>query len=90
MNPDLYDLYRHDGSRDPSPQKIFTEVDQLEELVFIRKQDTRIGLELRLEVIRTVVEVLEFMRVSGMCSSPAEQDQMHDNLKRILLTEEGR
>lgn len=81
MNPDFYDLFK---MPEPTPQKIFTEPDTLNELVIVRKQDVKLGIEYRTEMVQVVVDTLKFLKRSGMNGCQAEQDQMCDDLERIL------
>lgn len=83
MIPDLNSFYR---DPDPEPRKVIT--DWHEDLVVIKVGNCSLGIEANLEVLKVVIDVLEFVSEAQM--GGVERDQAVDDLSRVVLSMEGK
>jgi len=65
----------------PTPQRIFTELHELDNLVMVRKQDVRLGISL-LE-LDAAIEVLKWVVAAG--AMVQECEQVLDELERVKV-----
>ena len=79
--PDLNDFFPGEPEY---PKKVETEWH--EDLIVVKVDKYRLGIELDLPTLKTIVEVLEFTQML----SEIQRDQMSDDLARIVLSMEGR
>lgn len=83
MTPDFYDLFNVDPR--PEPRKVLTEWS--DELVIVKVGNYSLGIEANLEILRAVIDALEFVTEAKM--GAIERDQAVDDLTRICLMIEG-
>jgi hypothetical protein len=79
----LYDdCYREPP--EPEQRKVVT--DWSDDLVMVRVGKLSLGIEANLEILKVVVDVLEFTQML----SEIERDQMSDDVARVALSMEGK
>lgn len=86
MNPDFHDLFKI--PEEPTPQKIFTEIDDLNELVMVRKQDIKVGVGMSPLELETAIAVLTWVVRAGAILP--EIEQTIDDLSRVVISMEGK
>lgn len=83
MQPDLNSFFR---DPDPIPRRV--EVEWSDELVTVKVGKYTLGIEPTLEILRAVIDAIEFNTEAQMGN--VERDQATDGLTRICLEMEGR